>query len=215
MSDAKLAAKAATDPLLSSPIDPGTRIGHVHLKVADIDRSLAFYLGVLGFELMARIGDQAAFFSAGGYHHHFGINTWESRGGSPPPPGHNRALSHRDPLSEPRGARRRAPPADRRPHPPRRGERPRGQRGALSPRPRRQRPRALSRPPAGGVAEEARRLVHHVHQTAGSRGPAQGGRRLAVAALHPGGAHHHPPTASAIWPKSAYISREFATLRRP
>lgn len=69
------------------PVDPGTRIGHVHLKVADIDRSLAFYCGVLGFQLTARLGDQAAFFSAGGYHHHFGINTWESRGGSPPPPG--------------------------------------------------------------------------------------------------------------------------------
>lgn len=87
MSDTKLAPKVAADELLSSPIDPGTRIGHVHLKVADIERSLGFYLGVLGFELMARIGDQAAFFSAGGYHHHFGINTWESRGGSPPPPG--------------------------------------------------------------------------------------------------------------------------------
>jgi catechol 2,3-dioxygenase len=67
------------------PIDPGTKIGHVHLKVADIERSLAFYCGVLGFELTQRYGDSAAFFSAGGYHHHFGINTWESKGGSPPP----------------------------------------------------------------------------------------------------------------------------------
>ena len=66
---------------------PGVRIGHVHLKVADIERSLAFYCGVLGFELMARYGTQAAFFSAGGYHHHFGINTWESKGGPPPPRG--------------------------------------------------------------------------------------------------------------------------------
>jgi len=69
------------------PIDPGTDIGHVHLKVADLDRSLAFYCGVLGFELQARMGDQAAFVSAGGYHHHLGLNTWESKGGSPPPPG--------------------------------------------------------------------------------------------------------------------------------
>jgi catechol 2,3-dioxygenase len=73
--------------LLARPIDAGVRIGHVHLKVADIERSLAFYCGVLGFELTARYGTQAAFFSAGGYHHHFGINTWESKGGSPPPPG--------------------------------------------------------------------------------------------------------------------------------
>ena len=66
------------------PIDPGTRIGHVHLKVADIERSLAFYCGVLGFELMQRLGSEAAFVSAGGYHHHIGLNTWESRGGAPP-----------------------------------------------------------------------------------------------------------------------------------
>jgi len=69
------------------PIDPRVRIGHVHLKVADIERSLAFYCGVLGFELQQRYGPGAAFFSAGGYHHHLGINIWESRGGPPPPPG--------------------------------------------------------------------------------------------------------------------------------
>ena len=69
------------------PIDSGVDIGHVHLKVADIDRALDFYVGVLGFDVMARMGDQAAFISAGGYHHHIGLNTWESRGGSPPPPG--------------------------------------------------------------------------------------------------------------------------------
>jgi catechol 2,3-dioxygenase len=68
-------------------IDPGVGIGHVHLKVSDIDRALAFYVGVLGFEEQARIGDQAAFISAGGYHHHIGLNTWESKGCSPPPPG--------------------------------------------------------------------------------------------------------------------------------
>lgn len=70
-----------------STIDPGVEIGHVHLKVSDIDRALAFYVGVLGFEEQARLGDQAAFISAGGYHHHIGLNTWESRGGSAPPPG--------------------------------------------------------------------------------------------------------------------------------
>jgi catechol 2,3-dioxygenase len=69
------------------PISPDVRIGHVHLKVADLERSLRFYCDVLGFELMQRIGDQAAFISAGGYHHHIGLNTWDSRGGSPPPSG--------------------------------------------------------------------------------------------------------------------------------
>jgi catechol 2,3-dioxygenase len=69
------------------PINAGARIGHVHLKVADLDRALGFYTGVLGFELMQRYGQQAAFLSAGGYHHHIGLNTWESRGGQPPAPG--------------------------------------------------------------------------------------------------------------------------------
>jgi catechol 2,3-dioxygenase len=68
-------------------IDSRVRIGHVHLKVADLDRALAFYCGVLGFELTTRLGHQAAFVSAGGYHHHLGLNTWESAGGAPPPPG--------------------------------------------------------------------------------------------------------------------------------
>lgn len=68
-------------------IDPGVDIGHVHLKVAEIDRTLDFWSGVLGFEVQARIGDQAAFISAGGYHHHIGLNTWESRGAGPPPRG--------------------------------------------------------------------------------------------------------------------------------
>lgn len=69
------------------PVDPQTRIGHIHLKVADVERAIAFYHGVLGFEVMQRMGRQAAFLSAGGYHHHIGLNTWESQGGSPPPPG--------------------------------------------------------------------------------------------------------------------------------
>jgi catechol 2,3-dioxygenase len=76
-----------TGTSVARPIDPGVRIGHVHLKVADLERSLAFYCGVLGFELIQRYGTQAAFVSAGGYHHHIGLNTWESKGGTPPPPG--------------------------------------------------------------------------------------------------------------------------------
>jgi catechol 2,3-dioxygenase len=71
----------------SRPVAEGTRIGHVHLKVADLERALSFYCGVLGFELTQRRGNQAAFVSAGGYHHHIGLNTWESAGGPPPPPG--------------------------------------------------------------------------------------------------------------------------------
>ena len=68
-------------------IDPNVRIGHVHLKVANLQRALDFYCGVLGFELTQRYGEEAAFISAGGYHHHIGLNTWESRDGSPPPKG--------------------------------------------------------------------------------------------------------------------------------
>ena len=69
------------------PLHPQVRIGHVHLKVADLERSLVFYRDVLGFEVTQRFGSQAAFLSAGGYHHHIGLNTWESAGGQPPPPG--------------------------------------------------------------------------------------------------------------------------------
>ena len=72
---------------MSEPIDPRVDIGHVHLKVADIERALGFYRDVLGFEVMQRWGDEAAFVSAGGYHHHIGLNTWESKGGPPPPRG--------------------------------------------------------------------------------------------------------------------------------
>jgi catechol 2,3-dioxygenase len=66
-------------------IDPRVDIGHVHLKVSDLDRALGFYVGVLGFDLQHRYGEEAAFISAGGYHHHIGLNTWDSKGGSPPP----------------------------------------------------------------------------------------------------------------------------------
>ena len=76
-----------TSTATSSPIDPQVRIGHVHLKVADLQRALDFYCGVLGFELTQRYGTGAAFIAAGGYHHHIGLNTWESAGGSPPPAG--------------------------------------------------------------------------------------------------------------------------------
>ena len=77
----------ATMKMKSKPVHPDVRIGHVHLKVADLERAIAFYRDVLGFELTQRYGHQAAFLSAGGYHHHIGLNTWESHGGSPPPQG--------------------------------------------------------------------------------------------------------------------------------
>jgi len=83
MTGAGRSASGATVPA----IDSGVRIGHVHLKVADLERALSFYCGVLGFELTQRYGSSAAFVSAGGYHHHIGLNTWESAGGSEPPPG--------------------------------------------------------------------------------------------------------------------------------
>ncbi|MGR3637745.1 MAG: VOC family protein [Shimia sp.] len=73
---------------MTTPVHPQTRIGHVHLKVADLDRAIAFYSGVLGFDVQTRIGDEAAFLGAGGYHHHIGLNTWSSKGGTPPPSGH-------------------------------------------------------------------------------------------------------------------------------
>lgn len=72
--------------MTQAPIDQNVRIGHVHLKVADIDRALRFYRGVLGFEITQRYGPDAVFLSAGGYHHHIGLNTWQSKGGKPPPP---------------------------------------------------------------------------------------------------------------------------------
>jgi catechol 2,3-dioxygenase len=80
-------AAEQSDQAAPGAIDPGVDIGHVHLKVADLDRALGFWRDVLGFEVQQRLGDHAAFLSAGGYHHHIGLNTWESRGGSPPPRG--------------------------------------------------------------------------------------------------------------------------------
>jgi len=73
--------------MTQKPVAAGTRIGHIHLKVADLERAIGFYSGVLGFDLVQRYGSQAAFLSAGGYHHHIGLNTWESLGGKPPAPG--------------------------------------------------------------------------------------------------------------------------------
>lgn len=82
-----MAPSSSDQRFTPNPIAAGTRIGHVHLKVADLDRALAFYCGVLGFEITQRYGTQAAFISAGGYHHHIGLNTWESKGGPRPAPG--------------------------------------------------------------------------------------------------------------------------------
>ena len=78
---------SVADVLKKTPIDPNVRIGHVHLKVADLERAMKFYRDVLGFEVTQQYGRQAAFLAAGGYHHHIGLNTWESAGGSPPPRG--------------------------------------------------------------------------------------------------------------------------------
>ena len=87
MTDKNSTAASIEPGLTPAPIDPDVRIGHVHLKVAEIDRALGFYCGVLGFELKQRYGREAAFVAAGGYHHHIGLNTWQSRGGRPPGPG--------------------------------------------------------------------------------------------------------------------------------
>lgn len=87
MSDTHHVAPVPSAPPGEQAVAPTTRIGHVHLKVADLDRAIAFYHGVLGFDIMQRYGSQAAFLSAGGYHHHIGLNTWESRRGDRPAPG--------------------------------------------------------------------------------------------------------------------------------
>jgi catechol 2,3-dioxygenase len=81
------ATGAAAAPRTAAAIHPGARIGHVHLKVADLDRALRFWRDVVGLEVQQRMGDRAVFLSAGGYHHHIALNTWESAGGAPPPPG--------------------------------------------------------------------------------------------------------------------------------
>lgn len=152
---------------MTEPIDSRVSIGHVHLKVADLNRALGFYRDMLGFQLMQRMGSQAAFLSAGGYHHHLGLNTWESRGGTPPPPG-NTGLYHvalpgstesRRCLPAP-GARRRSP---------RWRGRPRGQRSPVPSGPRRQWRGVVLGPPARAVASHAGRRSGHVHHATGSR----------------------------------------------
>ena len=87
MSEQRLPSSANGPPANPRPIAAGADIGHIHLKVADLERAIGFYHGVLGFDVIQRLGDHAAFLSAGGYHHHIGLNTWQSRGGSPPPRG--------------------------------------------------------------------------------------------------------------------------------
>jgi catechol-2,3-dioxygenase len=132
------------------PIIASTRIGHVHLKVADLDRALSFYCGVLGFELMQRIGSGAAFISAGGYHHHIGLNTGESKGGHPPPRG-TTGLFNTAILYPTRPALPTRSTCEGR-HSARRRQRSRRQRGALFTRSRRERRRALLGPPQGIMA---------------------------------------------------------------
>ena len=173
------------------PIIAGTRIGHVHLKVADLDRALGFYCGVLGFEVMQRMGSGAAFISAGGYHHHIGLNTWESKGGHPPPPG-TTGLFHTAILYPTRPALADAlyrVIAGR--HRARRRQRPRRQRGAVFARSRRERRRTLLGPAEGAMAARAGRSAGDVHEAAGSGGSAaaaggvapslRGAQRIAVA----------------------------------
>ena len=153
-----------------TPIDPRVRIGHVHLKVADLDRALGFYQGVLGFELTQRYGRDAAFVSAGGYHHHIGLNVWESRGGSPPPRG-TTGLYHLAILyPDARGPRGRAASGRRGEDSAGRRERPRRQRSAVPARPRWQRRRALPRPAARGVAAGWRGEHRDDDPAAGRRG---------------------------------------------
>ena len=165
----------------NAPIDPGVRIGHVHLKVADLDRALNFYCGVLGFEPMQRVRG-AAFISAGGYHHHIGLNTWESAGGSPPPLGSDRPLPRRHSLSDPGTTGRCAAPPDRGKNSARGRLRPRRQRGALSARSRRQRRRALLGPAERTMAARRRRPARDVHPPARSDGAVARGRDYAAAA---------------------------------
>ena len=145
------------------PIDPRVDIGHVHLKVADIERALAFYRDVLGFELVQRMGPDAAFISAGGYHHHIGLNTWESRGRRSGTPRLHRALPSGDPLPGPGYPGRRLSSPSRCRDPSRRGRGSRRQRSTVSERPGRQRGGALPGSTHGGVATGSRRRAGHVH----------------------------------------------------
>jgi catechol 2,3-dioxygenase-like lactoylglutathione lyase family enzyme len=150
----------------SRPIDPRVQIGHVHLKVADLERALRFYCGVLGFELMERHGNEAAFISAGGYHHHIGLNTWESAGGSPPPPGSTGLYHLAISLPDARRTRRRTSSSNISRNSARGRERSRRQRSPLSARSRPKRHRTLLRSPAGKMAEHTRWEDRHLHTPA-------------------------------------------------
>jgi catechol 2,3-dioxygenase-like lactoylglutathione lyase family enzyme len=152
-----------------TPVIAGTRIGHVHLKVADLDRALAFYCGVLGFELMQRLHSGAAFISAGGYHHHIGLNTWESKGGHPPPPG-TTGLFHTAILYPTRPALAYAlHRGHRRRNRARRCQRSRRQRGAIPARSRPEWRRALLGPAAAAMAAHGRGQACDVHEAARPR----------------------------------------------
>ena len=170
-----MADRPGFDPCLitctARPIADGVRIGHVHLKVADLERALSFYCDVLGFELMQRRGREAAFVSAGGYHHHIALNTWESLGGSPPPAGCDGALSSRHPLPDASAPRRRAAPPDRGRYRARRRQRSRRERGSLSARLRPERWSTLLGPSAGTVARHGRRSAQHGPTSARSKKP--------------------------------------------
>ncbi len=155
-------------------VPAGAGIGHVHLKVADIDRAIAFYTGVLGFDQVMRLGDHAAFVSAGGYHHHIGLNTWQSRRGTPAPPASYRPVSLRHSLPDaPRSRTRRATRHRCRRAPPGR-RRSRRQRVDLPGRSRRQRHRADARSTGIGMAARRRRQHRDAHGgAAGSGGAAE------------------------------------------
>ena len=160
--------KSAPSPYVA---DPGVRIGHVHLKVANLERALEFYSGILGLEITQRLGDSAVFLSAGGYHHHIALNTWESLDGPPPGPGHDGPLSHRDSLPEPCSAGRSAETGSFRRNSSGRGGRPRRQRVDLPARPRRQRSGIISRQTEGGLAADIGWQARDVHAPAGSARP--------------------------------------------
>jgi hypothetical protein len=152
-------------PNRSKPIDPLVRIGHVHLKVADLERALNFYCGVLGFELMERHGDEAAFVSAGGYHHHIGLNTWDSAGGSPPPG--TTGLYHFAILYPTRAeTSRRTAALDCSKNSARWRQRSRRERSPLSARPGPERHRTLLGSPARPMATPGRQPIIDVHAPA-------------------------------------------------
>ena len=153
----RCAASGAREESTMSPYPPvisGTRIGHVHLKVADLERALGFYRDVLGFKVQQRRGNGAAFVAADDYRRRIGLNP--GRAGRPSAAaGHHRPLSHRDPVPDAAGAGRGAASGAERGHSARRRQRPRRQRGAVSARPRSERCRALLGPPEGGWPREA------------------------------------------------------------